>query len=86
MTRSELDTYKKIDQRIKELEEEIYSLFEAQGKEINPVKRIIKAFSRTKAKDYPHECQIKLSLEDIRLLQDARLRELNTLKEFIKEK
>ena len=85
ITRKELNTYNQLQQRIDLLDEEIYALFEAQGKKINPIKRIIKAFSRTKRKDYSHEVEIRLTLEDIRLLQDARLREVNFLKELIKE-
>ena len=40
MTIDELKIYNQILNRIDFLEEEIYALFEAQGKKINPVKRI----------------------------------------------
>lgn len=83
MNKSELEIYNKIQKRIDVLEEEIYALTEA--KTLNPFKRIIKTFSRTKKKDYEHEVVIKLSLMDIRALQDIRLSELNNLKEFIKD-
>lgn len=74
MTNDDYVTIKHIKERIDELEEEIYALFEAQGQEINPLKRVIKTISRTKMENYPHECKITLTLEDIRLLQDIRMR------------
>lgn len=84
MNKSELEIYNKIQERIDVLEEEIYALTEA--KTMNPIKRIIKAVSRTKKKNYEHEVVIKLSLMDIRVLQDIRISELNNLKKFIEDK
>ena len=84
MNKSELEIYNKIQERIDVLEEEIYALTEA--KTMNPIKRIIKTLSRTKKKDYEHEVVIKLSLMDIRALQDIRINELNNLKKFIEDK
>ena len=86
MTEKELDEFIYIKERIKVLDDEIHALFEAQDLKINPLKRVINVISRTKDKDYPHECSIKLSFTDIRLLQDVRIRELSTLKEIVKEK
>ena len=85
MTEAELNTFNEVKERIDVLEEEIYALFEAQGKRINPVKRLIKTFSQTKKRNYGHDCTIQLSLMDIRLLQDVRQQELNTLRKIIKE-
>lgn len=85
MNRSELNIYNKIQQRIDLLEEELYALFEAQGIRINPVKRIIKVLARTKQKDYSHDAEIELTLEDIRLLQDARMKEVKFLKGLLGE-
>lgn len=85
MTDVELNTFNEVKERIDVLEEEIYALFEAQGKRINPVKRLIKTFSQTKKRNYGHDCTIQLSLMDIRLLQDIRQQELNTLRKIIKE-
>ena len=85
MTEAELNTFNEVKERIDVLEEEIYALFEAQGKRINPVKRLIKTFSQTKKRNYGHDCTIQLSLMDIRLLQDIRQQELNTLRKIIKE-
>lgn len=85
MTEVELNTFNEVKERIDVLEEEIYALFEAQGKRINPVKRLIKTFSQTKKRNYGHDCTIQLSLMDIRLLQDIRQQELNTLRKIIKE-
>lgn len=84
MNKSELEIYNKIQERIDVLEEEIYALTEA--KTMNPIKRIIKAVSRTKKKNYKHEVVIKLSLMDIRALQDIRISELNNLIKFIEDK
>lgn len=83
MNKSELEIYNKIQERIDFLEEEIYALTEA--KTMNPIKRIIKTVSRTKKKNYEHEVTIKLSLMDIRVLQDIRISELNNLKNYIKD-
>ena len=85
MNRSELNIYNKIQQRIDLLEEELYALFEAQGIRINPVKRIIKVLARTKQKDHSHDVAIELTLEDIRLLQDARMKEVKFLKGLLGE-
>jgi len=85
MNKHDLDQLNIIQKRIDVLEEEVYALFEAQGKRINPINRIIKTISKTKKKNYSHDCEITLTLEDIKLLQDARLRELNFLKTIIKE-
>ena len=80
MTNDDYETIKHIKERIDELEEEIYGLFEANGQKINPLERVIKTISRTKMHDYPHECKITLTLEDIRLLQDIRMRSVEELK------
>lgn len=85
MTESELKIYNQIMNRIETLETEVYALFEAQWKRINPVKRFIKTISQTKKKPYEHDEVIVLTLEDIRLLQDARMREISYLKTLIKE-
>lgn len=85
MTEAELNTFNEVKERIDVLEEEIYALFEAQGKHINPVKRMIKTYSRTKKREYDHECTIKLSLMDIRLLQEIRQQELNALRKIVEQ-
>ena len=85
MTEKELNQFNAVKNRIDELEEELYALFEAEGKYINPIKRLIRTYSKTKKRDYSHECMIKLSLMDIQLLQNIRQQELNTLKEIVKE-
>lgn len=85
MTEQELNVYISIKNRIDEVEEELYALFEAQGKMINPIKRIIHTISKTKKKDYKHQCTIKLTKADIRSLQDNRLIELDALRRCISE-
>lgn len=85
MTEYELEVFNEVKERIDTLEEELYALFEAQGKRINPDKRFFTTISRTRKRDFPHECEIQLSLIDIRLLQDVRQQELNTLRKIIKE-
>lgn len=85
MTENDLELLNDIKDRIDVLEEEIYSLFEAQGKRINPIKRIIRTLSNTKKKNYQHNVEIKLTLMDIRILQDIRQAELETLRKYIKE-
>lgn len=85
MNRAELDIYNKISQHVDLLEEELYALSEAQGVRINPIKKVIKTIARTKKRDYNHEAEIELTLEDIRLLQDARMKEVKLLKGLLGE-
>ncbi len=85
MTKEKLDEYNKIQGRIEELEEEIYALVDAKGCTANLKERIVKTFGVTKHKNYQHECTIKLSLVDIRILQDVRQQELNALREIISD-
>lgn len=85
MTEQELNVYISIKNRIDEVEEELYALFEAQEKVINPIKKIIHTISKTKRKDYQHQCTIKLTKADIRSLQDNRLIELDALRRCIPE-
>lgn len=85
MTENDLNKLIAVKERIDVLEEEIDALFEAQGKHINPVKKIIKTVSRTRKHDYLDERTIELSLMDISLLQDIRRQELNSLRKIIQE-
>lgn len=85
MTEIEFNQFQEAKNRIDELEEEIYALFEAQNQVINPIERIINTFSITKKIPYSHKCEIKLTLEDINMLQNIRQRELNTLRKIIQE-
>ena len=85
MTEHELAEYQKIKDRIDELEEEIYALFDATGKKITPASHLISIISRTKKCEYEHRCEIRLTPEDIRILQDVRQRELKALREIIEK-
>lgn len=85
MTNEDVEAVKFIKERIDELNEEIYALFEAQGWRINPVSRIIKTISRTKRNEAPHPCTITLTLEDIRVLQDIRMRSVEELKKALEK-
>ena len=85
MTESELEKYNKVKKRIEQLEEELYALFDAQGQKINPVQRIIRTFSITKHCNIRHECEIELTMTDIKVLQDLRQQELNALRMIVEE-
>lgn len=85
MTEKELEGYNEVKQRIHQLEEEICALFDAMGKRISPMERVIHVISRTMQRDYPHNCEIELTLEDVRVLQDIRQRELKGLRLIIQE-
>lgn len=85
MKNEELEVYNQIKKRIDNLEEEIYALTEARGISINPFKKWFVPGAHTKRNDYPHAVGITLTLEDIRMLQDSRLRELNNLKKILED-
>lgn len=85
MTESELEKYNKVKKRIEQLEEELYALFDAQGQKINPVQRIIRTVSITKHCNIRHECEIELTVMDIKILQDLRQQELNALRMIVEE-
>lgn len=86
MNKTELQIYNEIQNRIDELEEEIYALTEARTIKFNPFKRIIRIKNTvTKNRNYQHDVEIKLTNADLRVLQDMRLKELNSLKTFIKD-
>lgn len=86
MNKTELQIYNDIQKRIDELEEEIYALITAKTIRFNPFKRIIRIKDTcTRKRDYPHDVEIKLTNMDLRVLQDMRLKELNSLKNFIKD-
>ena len=86
MTEQELKTLNDVKERIDELEEEIYALFEAKDRKIFLKERIIRTVSRTIKKDYRHEVTIKLSLEDINMLQSIRQQELSSLRKIIADR
>ena len=86
MNKTELQIYNDIQKRIDELEEEIYALTGARTIKFNPFKRIIRIKDTiTKKRNYQHDVEIKLTLIDLRVLQDMRIKELNSLKTFIKD-
>ena len=86
MNRTELQIFNDIQNRIDELEEEIYALTESRTIKFKPFKRIIRIKDTiTKKHNYPHDVEIKLTNMDLRVLQDMRLKELNSLKNFIKD-
>ena len=86
MNKAELQIYNEIQNRIDELEEEIYALTESRTIKFNPFKRIIRIKNTvTKNRNYQHDVEIKLTNMDLRVLQDMRLKELNSLKKFIKD-
>lgn len=86
MTKAELQIYDDIQKRIDELEEEIYALTESRTIKFNPFKRIIRIKNTvTKNRNYQHDVEIKLTNMDLRVLQNMRINELNSLKTFIKD-
>ena len=86
MNKTELQIYNDIQNRIDELEEEIYALTAAGTIRFNPFKRIIRIMNTiTKKHNYPHDVEIKLTNMDLRVLQNMRIQELNSLKKFIKD-
>ena len=86
MNKAELQIYNEIQNRIDELEEEIYALTESRTIKFNPFKRIIRIKNTvTKNRNYQHDVEIKLTNMDLRVLQDMRVKELNSLKKFIKD-
>lgn len=86
MNKTELQIYNDIQNRIDELEEEIYALTAARTIRFNPFKRIIWIKNTiTKKRNYLHDVEIKLTNMDLRVLQDMRLKELDSLKNFIKD-
>lgn len=83
MTEKELKTAKSIEARINELDTEIMALFDAQDKKINPFKPFkIKGHIHL---EYPEEVEIKLTLHDIRVLQDIRSAEKTSLQKLLEE-
>ena len=86
MNKAELQIYNEIQNRIDELEEEIYALTESRTIKFNPFKRIIRIKNTvTKNRNYQHDVEIKLTNMDLRVLQNMRINELNSLKTFIKD-
>lgn len=86
MNKTELQIYNEIQNRIDELEEEIYALMQPNTIKFNPFKRIIRIKNTiTRKRNYSHDVEIKLTNMDLRVLQDMRLKELNSLKNFIKD-
>lgn len=86
MNKTELQIYNDIQKRIDELEEEIYALTESRTIKFNPFKRIIRIKNTvTKKHNYQHDVEIKLTNADLRVLQDMKFKELNSLKNFIKD-
>lgn len=80
MTEKDLEVAKKLDARIKELDDEIMALFDAKGKKINPFKPIQIGKNR-----YSKEMTITLSGQDITLLQTIRVAEKLRLEEMLKQ-
>ena len=86
MNKTELQIYNDIQNRIDELEEELYALTAPRIIKVNLFKRIIMIKDTcTKKRDYPHDIEIKLTNTDLRILQNIRFEELNSLKNFIKD-
>lgn len=83
MTEQELKIAKSIEAKINELDTEIMALFDAKDKKINPFKpfKIIGCIRS----EYPEEVEIKLTLCDIRALQDIRSAEKTFLQKLLKE-
>lgn len=83
MTEKDLKTAKSIEARINELDTEIMALFDAKDKKINPFKPFkIKGHIRSECLE---EVEIKLTLHDIRVLQDIRYAEKTSLQKLLKE-
>lgn len=86
MNKTELQIYNDIQNRIDELEEEIYALTASGPIIFNPFKRILSIKNTiTKKHNYPHDVEIKLTNMDLKMLQNMRVEELNSLKKFIKD-
>lgn len=82
MTEKDLEVAKKLDARIKELDNEIMVLFDVRGKKINPHKPFAIKKSRWGGAE---ETTIKLSNQDINLLQTIRVAEKLRLEEILKQ-
>jgi hypothetical protein len=82
MTEKDLEVAKKLDARIKELDNEIMALFDAKGKKINPHKPFTIKKSRWSGVE---ETTITLSGQDITILQTIRVSEKLRLEELLKQ-
>lgn len=80
MTEKDLEVAKKLDARIKELDNELMALFDVKGKKINPFKPFTIGKNR-----YSEEVTITLSHQDITLLQTIRVSEKLRLEELLKQ-
>ena len=83
MTEKELQNANLIKERIEQLNEEIYALFDAKGKRIRPFKPF-KVIGFIHSNDYVEEKEITLTLNDIKALQDIRSIEKQTLENILK--
>lgn len=82
MTEKDLEVAKKLDARIKELENEVMALFDAKGKKINPFKPFTIGKNRYGAEE---GTTITLSGQDITILQTIRVSEKLRLEEMLKQ-
>lgn len=82
MTEKDLEVAKKLDARIKELDNEVMALFDAKGKKINPFKPFAIGKNRYGVEE---GTTITLSGQDITLLQTIRVSEKLRLEEMLKQ-
>lgn len=83
MTDQELLTANLIKERIKELDAQIYALFDAEKRRINPFKSFI--VRGQIYGDYVSEKEITLTRQDIVTLQEIRQAEKNSLENILKQ-
>lgn len=84
MTDKEIKSINAINKRIAELNTEIYALFDAQDKRINPFKSF-KVKGHIHSNDYVTEKEIKLTLTDIQVLQAIRAAEKQSLEKILND-
>lgn len=84
MTDKDIKTINAIRSRIKELDTEIYALFDAMDKKVKP-KNPFKVRGYIHSNDYMSDAEIKLTNADIQMLQMIRSEEKETLEKILKE-
>ena len=83
MTDKDIKTINTMRSRIKELDTEIYALFDAMGKKVKP-KNPFKVRGYIHSNDYMSEAEIRLTHADIQMLQMIRSKEKETLETILK--
>lgn len=84
MTEKDIKTINAIRSRIKELDVEIYALFDAMGKKVKP-KKPFRVSGHIHSNDYTSEAEIRLTNTDIQMLQMIRSEEKEKLEKILKE-